>query len=220
MLVKAGFGSNWLKDDVLGVQVVGAMVGWLVAGTVFSAGGVIPEVIGICLGWWLPRRQLENKRRERQIDLVRDFPTAIDIIMLGLEGGLDFAAGMRELVANADEGPVREEFSTILQDVSAGKSRVEAMRALSDRVDSLEIRTVVTSLIQAMELGAGVVETLRVQAEQLRANRLTRAEEAANKVPTKMLGPMFLFIMPAVLLVVFAPLAVSIGRSFSSFAPR
>jgi tight adherence protein C len=180
------------------------------------SGNSLMLLIASGLGLYLPRWYVKKKRQERQFDLLCDFPTAIDMIVLGLEGGLDIAAGIKETLDNANPGPLREELERLHGDMAMGVSRSEAFRRMNQRVDPIEIRTVITSLVQAMEMGSEIGSLLRVQSEQLRFNRFNRAEEAANKAPTKMMIPMALFILPCMFLVIFAPLAISIIQSFKS----
>jgi tight adherence protein C len=217
LLVKSGRDRAFQPSDLIGLRIL-AMCGCAMAAAfVFSESPLLWASVGGAVGWCLPGWHLTGRRKERQWALLRDFPTALDMMMLCLEGGLDFTAGMREIVANADPGPLQEEFSQVLREVSMGRSRAEALRRFSDRVDPIEIRTVMTSLIQAIELGAGIAPTLRVQTEQMRFSRLVRAEEQAQKAPTKMVLPMMLFIMPCVFLVILAPVALSMRASLGDF---
>ena len=54
-------------------------------------------------------------------------------------------------------------------------------------------------------LGASMAQTLRAHADLLRTRRRQRAEEAARKLPIKMLFPLAFFILPALMIVVAGP---------------
>jgi tight adherence protein C len=71
-----------------------------------------------------------------------------------------------------------------------------------------------SAIAQADELGTAVGGVLRAQSSLLRRLRLLRSEEAAAKVPVKMLIPMVMFIMPGLFLLVLGPAvlrALSLG---------
>jgi tight adherence protein C len=52
-----------------------------------------------------------------------------------------------------------------------------------------------------------------VYSDELRHKRMTRAEEAAARVPTKMLLPLVLCIFPSIILVVMGPAAITVIRT-------
>jgi tight adherence protein C len=56
---------------------------------------------------------------------------------------------------------------------------------------------------------------LRDQASELRAKRRQRAEEAARKLPLKLLFPLILFILPPLFIILVGPAALRLADSFS-----
>ncbi len=212
-LEKAGLYPKWDCEEIVGLQIFGMVYGAIFLGFFVFPGQWLGTFAGAALGMWLPRWYVRKTMTERQMDLLREFPTAIDMIVLGLEGGLDITSGIKEMIENADDGPLRREFQRVHHDISMGESRTVAFRKLSHRVDAMEIRATIMSMVQAMEMGSEIGPLMRMQAEQLRFNRLMRAEEAANKAPTKMMIPMALFILPCMFLVIFAPIIISVMQS-------
>ena len=53
--------------------------------------------------------------------------------------------------------------------------------------------------------GASIAQVLKDQSNQMRLERFVRAEKAGARASQLMLLPMILFVMPAVFIVVFAP---------------
>lgn len=215
LLMKAGLFPRIEGPDIAGMQLFGAVTGCLCGYILIPAHVATGMLAGLAAGCWYPRHWIKKQMKTRQEDLAREIPFAFDILTLAVGGGLDFTAGIKELVSNMDEGPVFEEFSAVVQDINMGASRSEALRRFAERVDVVEVRSALLGLIQSIEMGSEVVETLRRQAEQLRYNRLMNAEEAAQKAPTKMMIPMVLFILPCIFIVIFAPLAISFYEIFS-----
>jgi len=219
-LEKAGLDDAMESMDVPGGVLAGGAAAGLAAVMLYGTG--IAGTLGAACGGglvavWLLARQ----RRQRQDELVRQFPTAVDVICVGIGGGLDFGQAMMEVARNMEAGPVQREFERILREVSLGMARAAALRRFAARVDASEIRAFVTSLVQSIEVGgSGLRETLRVQSEQMRFNRLVRAEEAANKAPSKMVIPMILFIVPCIFLVVFVPLGMQVVETFRGMSGK
>jgi len=66
-------------------------------------------------------------------------------------------------------------------------------------------------------MGASVNDTLRTYSQEMREKRLLLAEEKANALPVKMLLPMAVFIFPANLMIVIAPVMMNLMVMFSDF---
>ncbi|HEY5632553.1 MAG TPA: type II secretion system F family protein, partial [Burkholderiaceae bacterium] len=65
---------------------------------------------------------------------------------------------------------------------------------------------------QADRFGTSIAESLRIHAEELRVRRQLRAEEAAAKIPLKLLFPLIFCIFPSMLLVLMGPAMIQIYR--------
>jgi tight adherence protein C len=67
-------------------------------------------------------------------------------------------------------------------------------------------------LVQSDRFGTSVADALRVHSDTLRTKRRLRAEEAAAKIPLKLLFPLIFCIFPSMLLVLLGPAFISIFR--------
>ena len=70
----------------------------------------------------------------------------------------------------------------------------------------------VAMLVQSDRFGTSVADSLRVHSDTLRTKRRLRAEEAAAKIPLKLLFPLIFCIFPSMLLVLLGPAFISIYR--------
>jgi tight adherence protein C len=61
-----------------------------------------------------------------------------------------------------------------------------------------------------------MAKTRRTHADLLRTKRRQRAEEAARKLPIKILLPMALLILPALFAVVLGPAVINIAQLFGT----
>jgi tight adherence protein C len=101
--------------------------------------------------------------------------------------------------------PVGVEFGRVVAEMEMGVSRRTALRNMADRIGLSELSSFVAVIIQSDQLGMSIADALHAQAQQMRIERRFRAQEAARKVPLKMLFPMMLLIFPAMLAVVCGP---------------
>ena len=98
-------------------------------------------------------------------------------------------------------------------ELRAGKTRQEALRNLAFRTAVQDVSNFVTLLIQSEALGADLSQTLKVQADEMRAKRMLRAEETAAKLPVKLTLPLVSCILPAMFAVVLGPGMINIVRN-------
>ena len=98
----------------------------------------------------------------------------------------------------------------------AGRSTMDALGSLADRIGIDEARSLVAMLRQSIELGTDVGDALRVFSDEMRDRRLLRAEERANQLPVKMVGPLGLFIFPVILGLVLLPVVIRLFTAFST----
>lgn len=166
------------------------------------------------LGYYLPTIVLAHLIKQRQRDLFENFPDALDLMIVCIEAGLSLDA----VIARAGEEvrinspALADELHLVTLELRAGASREQALRNLALRSGIEEIDALVAMLIQADRFGTSIADSLRVQSESLRSKRRLRAEEAAAKIPTKMLFPLIFCVFPALLVVLLGPAVLSIHR--------
>lgn len=185
---------------------------------VSGPGALIPNRLGmtvlvLVIGYALPKTWLKGKVKAKQKVVIKALPDALDLITTCVEAGLGLDAALQR-VAEKSEGPLAEELTKMLRDVSMGKLRREAMTEMSERVGVEELSSFITAIIQAEQLGVGIAQVLRVQSDQLRTKRRQRAERQAQEAPIKMIFPLVLFIFPAFLAVILGPAVIRIATTF------
>ena len=101
--------------------------------------------------------------------------------------------------------PLGKEFALVSFELRSGRTREDALRGLGDRNGVEDLKALAGLIIQSDRLGASMAQTLRAHADLLRTKRRQRAEEAARKLPIKMLFPLAFFILPALFIVIGGP---------------
>ena len=180
-----------------------------------SAGHLLWFTAVFCaMGLILPRAWLDRKIANRQLSVQESFPDALDMLVVCVEAGLGLDAAFNRVgMQIAPAHPILgEQFGLVALELRAGKSRAEALRGFSDRIGLPEINSFVTLLIQSDSLGTSIAQTLRVHADEMRTNRMLRAEEKAMRLPVLLSIPLVLGILPAMMTVALLPAIIRVIR--------
>jgi tight adherence protein C len=160
-------------------------------------------------GWFYPDLWIRGRIQDRQKKILRALPFIVDLLTLSTEAGLDFIGSIGKVVEKASPSPLIDELSQLLKEIKVGSSRQEALREMGLRVDMTEVNSFVAILISADQMGASIGKVLRQQSEQIRAERMLRAERAGALATQKLMAPLMLCAVPAVFIMIFAPFAIS-----------
>ena len=225
-LVRAGYYQPSAIGVYYGMRIaaaVGLALAVTVAVPVFG-GGLVPlnlvPVAGIfaaAIGYIAPMLFLKRRIFVRQRSVREGFPDSLDMLLICVEAGLGLGAAIERVGAEMERAsPVlSEHFKLIGLETRAGKSREEALKNFANRTGVDEVHSLVTLLHQSQQLGTNLADSLRVHAFEMRAKRLLRAEERANKLPVKIVLPLGLCILPCLLIVIFTPILIRIVRSIA-----
>jgi tight adherence protein C len=148
---------------------------------------------------------VNGRVQARQKKILVSMPFIVDLLALSTEAGLDFVGSIGKVVEKAKPSPMVEEFSQLLKEIKVGASRGEALREMALRIGMTEVNSFVAILISADQMGASIGKILRQQSEQIRIERILRAEKAGAAASQKVIIPLVVFILPAVMLMIFGP---------------
>jgi tight adherence protein C len=98
--------------------------------------------------------------------------------------------------------------------VNAGVPREQALNGLWGRTGLDELRGLAASMVQSERWGTSIAKVLRVNAETLRRKRKQYAEKKAAQAALKMMGPLLLFLLPALFVVILGPAAINVASAF------
>jgi tight adherence protein C len=213
-LVAAGELRGLTPDEFIVVSAVSALFG--MAAAVFFYrwnGGTMIPMACLVLGPLLPTIQMRSKTKERYKSVERGLPAAIDLASLCMGAGLDFPGAIKHVVANMSEksSPIRLELQRLLQELSLGRTRKQALQSFAQRVRTDSVKEFVAAIVQAEEKGTPIAVVLGVQATALRGRRSVLAEEAAARAGVLLMLPM-LMIMVAIVLLLMGPLFIQMSQ--------
>ncbi|MDO8526783.1 MAG: type II secretion system F family protein [Deltaproteobacteria bacterium] len=174
----------------------------------FFGASPIAIIMGAAVGLVWPWVWLFSKQKERVQNIRKDLPLVMDLLAVSVSAGMDMTGALQRIVKNLPAGALKKEFEILLQDLKLGQSRKEAFLLLKKRVPIFEIQNLVSLLTQSMQLGSPLAPVLLSFANHLRTLRFMQAEKAGIEASQKILFPLILCIMPAVFLMIFAPLLI------------
>jgi len=195
--VGLGFGGA-----ALGVIAAGLLHAPLMILAVTAAG------LGVA-GFIAPSFALDSATKKRKAAIGQRLPDFLDMVSTTVEAGTALNGALAIAVSRM-QGPLADEFRMTLTDIRVGMARSDAFMAMSRRADQPDLSSLVTALVQTERLGGNIASVLDELAEEARSRRLGRAEESAAKIPVKMVVPMAFLMIPALLVMIFGPVAAEL----------
>ena len=204
-------------------------IGFLIAGAFYaivqSATGepstsnlVMYVLIPGAVGYMLPKYWVTKRQQQRQEEITNGFPDSLDLMLVCVEAGqsLDQAIQRVSKEVRAGYPALADEFEIVGQEMKAGKDKTSVLRDMSERAGVTDVSSFVTVLIQSATFGTSISEALRVYASEMRDKRVMRAEEAANKLPTKMTLATMMLTVPPLLIILIGPSIYEIAQTLNT----
>lgn len=209
----SGFNSRRLLPILIGAKVGLMMLCFAIATMVAMTSHDVKYqlsvfAIGLGAGVVGPDWVLRIARRRYNAAIQRGTPEAIDLLVVCSEAGMGLESALERVAeemrrSNAAMGKVLD---GLLEDLRV-LDRREAFENLTNRSTFDGIRRFGTMINQSLQYGTPISDTLRAIAEELRRDRMNRLEERASKLGAKLLFPMVMFMLPAIM-------CVAMGGSF------
>jgi tight adherence protein C len=156
-------------------------------------------------GYMLPKYWITRRVEARKAEITAGFPDALDMMLVCVEAGQSLDQSIIRVAKElrASYPPLADEFEIVAYEMKAGKDKSNVLRDMGTRCGVQDLSSFVTVLIQSASFGTSIAEALRVYSSEMRDKRVMRAEEAANKLPTKMtLATMGLTVPPLLIILV------------------
>lgn len=224
-LFEAGFygRGSVLIYNLTRIALVGmAFVGIFTLASMF-AGAILPlPIIGLgcfifSLGFIVaPSIALDFYANGIKEQYRRGFPDFMDMMITCADAGMSLEAAVERVSTEfaATHRHLGIQLTILTLQLRAGKSLREALRGLADRLGLEEAKSLAVLFRQSEELGTSLVDALRVYSNEMRTQRVLRAEEKANSLPVRMVIPLGLCVFPVVLMIVMLPVIIRMRGVF------
>jgi tight adherence protein C len=220
-MVRSGYRSQSAVSVLLAIKFV---VGLICAAFAVMLGSHIPVVGGypavrgimmllvFVVGMILPEYVIAFFAARRRKAMASCLPDALDLLVICTNAGNSLGVSIRRV---ADElksicPPLSGEFSLTADELKLSGDSTRALQALADRIDLPSIRALISTLTQSMRYGTPITQALRTLSRTERLAHIVSLEEKAAKLAPKMVVPMMLFILPAIIAIAAGPAVIQL----------
>jgi tight adherence protein C len=216
-LIQAGYLKSTMPQVFqifrFGMGLLGVLLGVTVGLVLGNTGSMMLfGIAGFGIGIFLPSYYVGRRARKRQNAIARQLSDVLDLLVVCVEAGLGLFEAIKVVGTESErqKQEIGRELALVSSEISAGASLGQALRNLAERTAVEDIKPLAATLIQSEQLGAQIAPALHASSDALRTRRRLRAEEAAQRTTIKILFPLVLFVLPAMLLVIVGPAIIQI----------
>ena len=226
-LQRAGFRSSNAVTFVIGTKVacllIGLVGGGLAASTLFP--GVIGWGAGLLGGLLVgvacnlvPELIVTRLAARRVWKIQTALPDAMDLLIVCLEAGLTFERALRRTINDlrAFRPALADELGQASLDMRIhGLNREEALGRVAQRLDLQSMKDLTTTVAQSERQGTPAADALRRLSSSVRIEMITAMQAKMARLPTLLILPSMVFLLPGLLVIVVGPAFVQIIRDLS-----
>ncbi|MFC1634463.1 type II secretion system F family protein [Planctomycetota bacterium] len=221
-LIQAGHLSKAAPAVYTGVKIVLFLLGLVVAASLTIPGeySMLKKFSLISVGggimFFVPNLAIILQKKKRQEEVQQNLPDVVDLLEVSVTSGVGLDMAWNLVADEIDD--VSPVLGTAMDmsnfEMHLGASRAEALRNMAVRTGAIQLSSLAAILVQSERFGTSMAVALREFASSMREERRMRAEENAEKIAVKLIGPMVLFIFPAMTIVMVGPAIVNIAQFF------
>ena len=203
-----------VQQVVWGLAGFGLAAGWALVGSLGGDGGALSAallcVVGLAVGVIWRDYHLTGQVRDRERQIVREFPTVAELLALAVAAGEGPVAALDRVVRRSG-GELSRDLAVVLADVRTGRPVGEAFDAWAATTTQPIVARFAQGIAVAVERGTPLADVLHAQAADVReAGRRELIEVAARK-EVLMLVPVVFLVLPVTVFFAFWPGVVGLS---------
>ncbi|PZW48414.1 tight adherence protein C [Humitalea rosea] len=180
--------------------------------TAMTVGGSL--VLAVMGPSWIVARlrgPFQNKLRQ-------GLPDALDLMVVAAEAGLALETAVDRVAREmeASNRAIAMELNLLVQELRILPDRRMALERMGERNEIQGFKRLASTLSQTLRYGTPLAQAMRVLAADMRQERMLRIEEKAIRLPALLIGPLILFILPALFIALIGPSILELGSSFGN----
>ena len=167
-------------------------------------------MVGGIFGYIAPSMYVDRRIASRALEHRAGFPDFMDLLVVCADSGLSLEASLERVGREmGDSYPsLTANIHMTNLEIRAGRALKDALERFADRLALEEARQFATLINQSIDLGSSITDAMRVYSDDMRHKRLSRAEEKAYALPSKLTVPMMVCIFPVLFVVILLPVFV------------
>lgn len=220
-MVRSGYRGAHVVSVLLSVKLA---VGLICAALTVMLGshipvvGAYPAVRGALMlalfvvGMIVPEYVLAFFAARRRKAMAACLPDALDLLVICTNAGNSLGVSIRRVAHELETicAPLSSEFLLTADELTLSGDSSRALQGLAERIDLPSIRALIATLTQSMRYGTPITYALRTLSRTERLAHIVALEEKAAKLAPKMVVPMMLFILPAVVVIAAGPAVIQL----------
>ena len=205
VLEASGLNAKRLLPVVIAVKVLGmvvtpiAVIIWGVFAHMPMMRIVIFAAVGLAAGMLVPEMGLKLLRGPYVKALQRGVVDALDLLVVCAEAGMGLEAALEEVAKQMRQSnnAMASALTLLINDLRVLSDRQQAFNNFGERSGVDGVRRMASIISQSMRFGTPLGQALRAVSNELRREQMTKLEAKAVKLPSMLIFPLVLFILPA-----------------------
>lgn len=149
-----------------------------------------------------------NKKRVHLRQVLRQWPSALDMVAMLMQSGLSFRAALHALQNIPNDLSAVAEMARLHRLQQSGYSMQQALEGFSRRIQHPWMSLFAGAVLQSHQTGGALASTLKIQANQFRQQQLLEAEKRAQEVAVKLMLPLIFCLFPVTMLLILGPVLI------------
>jgi tight adherence protein C len=142
-------------------------------------------------------------------EMNRAIPVMLEIVAMSSRAGMSLDQAL-SIYCEAFGGPLSRRMRRCMAEYLHGvRDRDQAMRIMADELDLPAFRHFTETAVESLRFGVPMTDALEELARQVRDEEKAAISARIAKAPVKMLLPMGLFMLPAMLLLTLGPVVMN-----------
>lgn len=165
----------------------------------FNAYKLAACLAGGYLAWFQVGRYVREKGKERGVKIGEQLPIAIDVLSIYISSGVPFDSAINNAIPRMqDISPlIASEFTHLARELSITQDRIRTFDEFLRRNESRQMREFISIVKQADRDGTPMSQAFIGMSKVLRKERMLLAEQKAAKIPTLLLLPQIVMLLPS-----------------------
>ena len=205
VLEASGLNPKRLLPVVIAVKVLGitlspvAVILWGLFGHLSTMHTILFAAIAMAAGAMVPEYALKMLRKPYVRALQRGVVDSLDLLVVCAEAGMGLEAALEEVAKQMRQSNIAmaAALTLLVNDMRVLSDRTQAFTNFGDRSGVDGVRRMATIISQSMRYGTPLGQALRAVSNELRRESMTKLEAKAVKLPTMLVFPLVVFILPS-----------------------